>query len=71
MSTISLFRNIESKHNVNRDKYCTKNFCESLREHALENINLKKKQQQESYENAKLKGKIIFSREKQKYILER
>ena len=48
-------------HDVYRGKDCMKRFCESLREHAIKIINLKKKKmrssikkQQESYENAKI-----------------
>ena len=58
MSAISLFKNLESKHDVYRVKDCIKNFCESLREQAMEITNFKKKkinlltnEQQESYEN--------------------
>ena len=61
MSTISLFRSIENKHDVYRGKDCMKKFCEFLREHAMKIINFKKKkmklltkEQQESYENAKI-----------------
>ena len=43
MSTISLFRSIENKHDVYRGKDCMKKFCESLREHAMKIINFKKK----------------------------
>ena len=43
MSTISLFKSIENKHDIYRGKYCMKKFCESLREHAMEIIILKKK----------------------------
>ena len=39
MSTISLFRSIESKHDVYRGNDCMKKFCESLREHAMKIIN--------------------------------
>ena len=35
ISTISLYRSIENKHDVYRGKDCLKNFCESLREHAI------------------------------------
>ena len=41
MSTISLFRSIEIKHDVYRDKDCLKKICEFLRENALEIINFK------------------------------
>ena len=51
----------ENKHNVYRGKDCMKKFYESLREHAIKIINFKKrkmkllaKEQQESYENAKI-----------------
>ena len=61
MSTISSFRSIENKHDVYRGKDCMKKFCESLREDAMKIINFKKKkmklltkEQQESYENAKI-----------------
>ena len=43
MSIISSFTNIEKKHDVCRSKDCMKKFCESLREHAMEIINFKKK----------------------------
>ena len=60
MSTISSFRSIENKRDVSRDKYCIKNFCEFLREHAMKILISKRKneifteEQQESYENAKI-----------------
>ena len=61
MSTISSFRSIENKHDVYRGKDCMKKFCKCLREHAMKIINFKKKkmklltkEQQESYENAKI-----------------
>ena len=61
MSIISSFKSIENKHDVYRGKDCMKKFCESLREHAMKIINVKKKkkssltkEQQESYENAKI-----------------
>ena len=60
MSTVSLFKRIKSKHDVCRVKDCMKTFFESLREHAMKIIKFKKKkikllrrEQQESYENAK------------------
>ena len=43
MSTTSSFKSIESKHDVYRGKDCMKNFCESLREHAMKIINFKGK----------------------------
>ena len=61
MSRISSFKSIENKHDVYRGKDCIKNFCESLREHAMKIVTFKKKKmklltkgQQESYENAKI-----------------
>ena len=61
MTAISSFKSIENKHDVCRGKDCMKIFCESLREHAIKKINFKKKkmklltkEQQESYENAKI-----------------
>ena len=59
MSTISIFKCIENNHDVYRGKDCMEKFCESLREHAMKIVNLKKekmklstKKQQECYENA-------------------
>ena len=43
MSTTSKFKNKENKHDVCRGKDCIKKFCESLREHAMKEINFKKK----------------------------
>ena len=43
MFTIPSFRSIEDNHDVYRDKYCMKKFCQSLREHAMKIINAKKK----------------------------
>ena len=61
MSTISSFRSIENKHDVYRGKDCMKKFFESLRQHAMNTNNFKKKkvklltkEQQKSYENAKI-----------------
>ena len=60
-STILSFISIENKHDVYIGKDCMKKFCESLRKHAIKIINFKKKkikllakEQQESYENAKI-----------------
>ena len=54
-----LFRSIENKHDVYRGKDWKKKFCESLRESAMKIINFNKiklliKEQQQSYENAKV-----------------
>ena len=64
MSTISSFKNIGNKHNLYRGKAYLKEFCESLREHAMKIINFKKekmklitKEQQESYEHKYVKDK--------------
>ena len=61
MSAISSFRSIENKHYVRGGKDCIKKFCEYLRECAIKLINFKKKkgklltkEQQESYETAKI-----------------
>ena len=61
MSTISSFRSIENEHDVYRGKDCMKKFCELLGEHTMKIINFKKgkmklwmKEQQETYENAKI-----------------
>ena len=61
MSTIFSFRSIENKHDVYRGNGCMKKICDSLREHAMKIINFKKKtikllakEQQESYENARI-----------------
>ena len=60
-STISSFRSIENKHDLYKDKDCTKKFCEFLREYEMKIINFREKEvkllikeQQESYENAKI-----------------
>ena len=61
MSTISLFRSIENKHDVCGGKECMKKFCESLREHTMKIIIFEKKkmklltkEKQESYKNPKI-----------------
>ena len=61
MPSLSSFRSIENRHDVYRGKDPMKKFCESLRERAMKIINFKKikmtlltKQQQESYQNAKI-----------------
>ena len=61
ISTISMFRRIENKHDVYRGKDCMKKFCELLREPSMKTNNFKKKkmklftkEQQESYANAKI-----------------
>ena len=43
MSTISFFKSIQNKHDLYRGKNSMENICESLREHAMEIINFKKK----------------------------
>ena len=61
MSTTPSFRIIENKYVLYRGKDRVKKFCEFLREHAMKIINFKNKkmklstkEQQESYENAKI-----------------
>ena len=61
MSTISSFRSIKNKHNVYRGKDCMKKICEFLRDLVKKIIHFFKKkmklltkEQQESYENAKI-----------------
>ena len=61
MSAVSSFKIIENKNDAYRGKDWMKKFCESLREHALEIINFKKKkiklwtnEHQKSHENAKI-----------------
>ena len=43
MSTISLFKSIAKKGDVYTGKNSMKNFCGSLREHAVKTVNFKKK----------------------------
>ena len=43
MSTISLFKNIENKHDAYSGTDCVKKFCEFLREHVMNIINFMKK----------------------------
>ena len=43
MSTILSIKGIENKLDVYRGKNCLKKFCESIREYAMEIINLKKR----------------------------
>ena len=77
MSAISLFGSIQNKHDVYRVKDCMKKIYEFLREQTMKIINFKKekmklltKEQQESYENAKIcyicqeKFENIFERQK-------
>ena len=59
MCTIAWFKSIEIKHDIYIGKDCMKQFSESLREQAMEIINLKRKEikfwaktQQQSCENA-------------------
>ena len=61
MSAISSIKSLEENHGVYRGKDCMKKFCEYPRECSMEFINFKTKkrrlwtkEQQESYENAKL-----------------
>ena len=61
MSAIPSFKSTEKKHDVYRGQDCMRKFCKSLREHAMNTIHSKNKkmtlltkEQQESYENAKI-----------------
>ena len=61
ISIVSSFKIIENKNDLYRSKDSIKKFCKSLRGHAMEIINFKKKkmkvlrkEQQESYEKAKI-----------------
>ena len=42
--TISSIKDIENTHDLYRVRDCMKNFCKSLREHAMKIINFKKKE---------------------------
>ena len=61
MSTISLFKDIENKHDVYRCEDCMEKFCGTLREHAVKIISFRTEtmkilttEQQESYKNVKI-----------------
>ena len=61
MSKMSSFKSMKNKHDVCRGKDYMKKFCKSLGEHAMDinnffkkNEQLLTKEQQESYENAKI-----------------
>ena len=43
MSAISSFKSMENKHDLYRHEDCMKQFCESIREHAIKAIRFKKK----------------------------
>ena len=43
MSTISSFKSMENKYDVYRGKYCMKQVCGSVREHAMKIVNFEKK----------------------------
>ena len=72
MSTILLFKNIESKHDVYRDEDCMSDcmisykFCESLREHAMNISNFKKKKMKlltnEQQKHFKTKKPVILAK---------
>ena len=64
ITTISSFRSIESKRDVNRGKDRMRKLCEFLRKHVMRLIDFKKKkmnlltkEQQKSYKNAKTQNK--------------
>ena len=64
MSTISSFKNRENMHDVYRGKNCIKKFCESLREHATNITNFKKKKMKlltkSSRNHMKMQKSVIF-----------
>ena len=64
ISTIPSFRSIENKHDVYRGKDCMKKFCEFLREHSMNIINLKNKKMKlltkEQQESSKMHKSVIF-----------
>ena len=62
MSTISLFRSIENKHDICRDRDSMKKFCESLRKLTMKIINFKKKKMW------LLMKKINFKKKKMKLL---
>ena len=70
MYKISSFKSIEKKHDVYRFKDSIKTFCESLREHTMKIINLKKKNEIINKTAAELmkkcKSLIYFSKKKKK-----
>ena len=76
MSTISLFRSTENKHDVYRDKDCVTRFFESLREmKIMKIINFKNKkmklltkEMQESYKNAQKKNHICKQKIENRYL---
>ena len=77
MSTILLFKSIGNKHDVYKSKDYMKTFCESVREHALEIINLikknmmlVKKKHPESDENANI-DYICKEKFENKYVEEK
>ena len=66
MSRIWKFDSIENKHDVYRGEECMRKFCESLRNHAAEIINLDKKKmisltskEQKSYEKSATSAKKV------------
>ena len=63
MSIIFSFKSIQIKHGVYRGKDCMKKICESLRQYAINIINLKKKrnyQQKSSRNHMKMQKSVIF-----------
>ena len=59
MSTVSSFKGMENENDVYTGRDCMKKFCKSWIEQAIKITNFKKmklliKEQQESYENAKI-----------------
>ena len=69
MYKISSFKSIEKKHDVYRFKDSIKTFCESLREHTMKIINLKKNEiinKRAAELMKKCKSLIYFSKKKKR-----
>ena len=65
MAKVSIFRSMENKHDVYRDKDSMEKYCESLGEHATKIINFKKKkkwncQQKNSKNHMKMQKSVTF-----------
>ena len=55
MATTSSFKSIENKHYVYRDEDWMKNFCETLRDHAMNLVNFEKKKRSFSQKKSRRK----------------
>ena len=65
MSTISSFQSMKNKHDVCRVNDCVKKFCDSLREHAMEITNFKKKKNE--FFNKRTAGIILICKNLKKF----